>query len=278
MQRESCCCPLLPFSWTHIPRIPTARSAYRATTNPLCHPSLVVVLVPVIFNHCPSHLWSWSLSSLFHVPVIFYPCPCHSYSLSLSSLILVSVIAFPCPYHLYSLFSPLFVSGLNDQSANRATNILYPSFLHFLLFLVLHSVQLALGKEFFKFLILKYPKVQLIKSNNNLLRQPGPYEFYSSCYFLAKIFVIFVPRPLFHHSRLVCQRIKALAAISVPVYHASHSRVTKKNLFIILRYYFSQTLLSMEKENLREHTGRLSHFGFFCHQEIVQYQCSNVKL
>ena len=136
MQRESCCCPLLPFSWTHIPRIPTARSAYRATTNPLCHPSLVVSL---------------SLSSLIIVPVIFDPCPCHLCSMSLSSLILVPVIAILCPYHRCSLSSPLFVSGLSDQSANRATNILYSPFSS-LPFLVLHSVRLALGKEFFEFL------------------------------------------------------------------------------------------------------------------------------
>ena len=95
----------------------------------LCSLSLSsLIIVPVIFDPCPCHLCSMSLSSLILVPVIAIPCPCHSYSLSLSSLILVSVIAFPCPYHLYSLFSPLFVSGLNDQSANRATNILYPLF------------------------------------------------------------------------------------------------------------------------------------------------------
>ena len=98
-------------------------------------------------------------------------------------------------------------------------------------------------------------------------------------FFGKNICLFFIPRPLFHHSRLVCQSIKALAAISVPVYHASHSRVTKKNLFIILRYYFSQTLLSMEKENLREHTGHISHFVFSAVRRLfnINAHMSNCK-
>ena len=56
--------------------------------------------------------------------------------------------------------------------------------------------------------------------------------------------------------------ISSLAAIFVSVYHASYSPVTK-NLFIILRYYFSQTLHCQKKiENLRERVGHLSYFCF----------------